>query len=159
MPVPVIGIHSMETCESGSYYESDTIMWRLDQISQDSQTQHKQNETEILNRLVAGHYDTQIRMDIGDHVNTPLAVVLKLTEDENTDVRFGLAENHNLHASALNLLAEDSNPFVAQRAQKTLARLAGSAADIVHAKDKIGIVRCAFPNALGRRLKGYYRGC
>jgi hypothetical protein len=46
-----------------------------------------------------------------------------LAQDESADLRYQLAENHNIHKSVLNLLADDSHPYVAHRAQKTLKRL------------------------------------
>lgn len=73
--------------------------------------------------LATQRCDTQSRMDMGDHRDTTLEIALLLAGDECADVRLALAENHNLDESVLILLTEDSNPYVAHRAQKTLARL------------------------------------
>ncbi len=141
MPVPFTPItnsHALDSPESDCYHEGDSIVWWLNQVTEDHATQHK--KAEILNRLATGHYETQTRMDIGDHVNTPLEALLLLTEDENADVRFALAENHNIHENVLRLLSQDSNPYVAHRAQKTLARMEASAAIVVPVVDVAPIV-------------------
>jgi hypothetical protein len=111
--------------ESDFYHAGDSISWWLSQKSNNPVTQHK--KTEILNGLTAGIYSAQTRMDIGDCENTPVEVLLMLAADEDPDVRFALAENHNIHESVLNMLAEDSHPYIAHRGQKTLARLKGPA--------------------------------
>jgi hypothetical protein len=116
---------SLGITTSGYYHEGEPILSWLRQAAADSATQEKKNE--ILSRLVAGNCDAQTRMDIGDHVHTPLEALLLLTEDEHVDVRFALAENHNIPESILNVLLEDSNPYVAHRAQKTLASLSEKA--------------------------------
>jgi hypothetical protein len=105
----------------GCYHEGEPILCFLRETTEDSATQDK--KIEILSKLAAGDYDAQARMDIGDHVNSPLEALLLLTEDANVDVRFALAENYNIHESVLNLLREDSNPYVAHRAQETLRSL------------------------------------
>jgi hypothetical protein len=53
-----------------------------------------------------------------------------------------LAENHNIDDSVLKLLAEDSHPYVAHRAQKTLKRLEGGTA-IVNPMPILRIARLA----------------
>jgi len=117
-------IDSMDITLSGCYREGEPILSWLHQPAEDCVTQDK--KTEILNRLIAGDCDAQTRMDIGDHVHTPLEALLLLADDENVDVRFALAENHNILVSVLNVLVEDSNPYVAHRAQKTLDTLSRS---------------------------------
>ncbi len=51
----------------------------------------------------------------------PLGVPAAL--DTNPDVRYALAENHNISRVVLTRLSEDPNPYVAYRANKTLRRL------------------------------------
>lgn len=48
--------------------------------------------------------EPQKRIDACDNINTPLAVRLILARDENPDVRYALAENHNIPEIVLNLL-------------------------------------------------------
>jgi hypothetical protein len=62
-------------------------------------------------------------MAVADHLNTPVAVLILLAEDDNADVRYALAENHNISRDVLNKLLNDSNPYVANRAERTLSRL------------------------------------
>jgi hypothetical protein len=47
---------------------------------------------------------------------------MMLALDESIDVRFQMAENHNLPDAILRILSEDENPYVAQRAAMTLGR-------------------------------------
>jgi hypothetical protein len=132
-----------------------SIPWWLNEKSDYPVTQSM--KTGVLSSLAAGSYDTQTRIDIGDHVSTPLEVHLQLAADENVDVRFALAENHNVHERVLSLLAEDSHPYVAHRAQKTLARLKAGVANIVHwvqdVAPIVSIKRFASPKTLGSKLK------
>lgn len=77
----------------------------------------------VILRLLALSSDPELRMAVADHLNTPLAVLILLAEDVNVDVRYALAENHNISRDVLNKLLNDSNPYVANRAERTLARL------------------------------------
>ena len=52
-----------------------------------------------------------------------LKTLITLAQDLNVDVRYAIAENHNIHADVLNILLDDDNPFVAHRAQKTVRAL------------------------------------
>ncbi len=78
---------------------------------------------------LAAHADVGVRIAVADHPSTRSETVLLLAQDENADLRYAIAENHNIDVAVLNMLTEDDNPFVAQRAKKTLARL--QAASIV----------------------------
>ena len=49
-----------------------------------------------------------------------------LANDEDADVRYALAENHNISRAVLNKLEGDSNPYVADRATKTLQRISAN---------------------------------
>ena len=115
--------------EPGCYQEGESILSWLNRANTDSTVQHK--KTEILDLLAAKEFDAQTLMDIGDHVATPLEVHLLLAVNEDPDVRFALAENHNVPESVLKMLVEDSNPYVAYRAQKTLAKLDVSGANLL----------------------------
>lgn len=112
--------------ETRCYRAGDPIDWWLHQSTKDSSMQKKKDA--ILSGLaqVIGNpqmADGQALTDIGDDANTPLKILFVLREDGDADLRFALAENHNIHRSVLSLLAEDANPYVAHRAQQTLSRL------------------------------------
>lgn len=77
---------------------------------------------ELLLELVS-HPDVNVRISVADHRSAPVEALMRLAEDESLDVRYALAENHNVHSDVLLKLSEDDNPYVAHRAQKTLARL------------------------------------
>ncbi len=106
---------------SGCYHEGESVLNWLNQFTEDATMQNKKSD--LLQKIATGHWAPQTRMDIGDHSNTPLEALLLLTADANADVRFALAENHNIHESILKALLEDSNPYVAHRARMTLTTL------------------------------------
>ena len=49
--------------------------------------------------------------------------LLKLARDKSDDIRYQLAENHNVPTQVLLVLVSDENPFVRARAERTLERL------------------------------------
>ncbi|MBX9686897.1 MAG: hypothetical protein K2X27_09360 [Candidatus Obscuribacterales bacterium] len=75
-----------------------------------------------LRSLVAGA-DLKLKMSIADDLSTPMEVLFILAEDESLDLRYALAENHNLSRDLLEFLTLDSNPYVAHRARKTIIRM------------------------------------
>jgi len=125
----IIGGQAFEYAPLGCYKEGDSILWWLNQASGDPATQKK--KTDILDGLNSRSCNAQTRMDLGDSADTPLEALVLLTKDENADVRFALAENHNIHRSVLDLLVDDTNPYVAFRAKRTLARLEGAATKVM----------------------------
>jgi hypothetical protein len=52
-----------------------------------------------------------------------------LARDDNPNVRYAIADNHNISIAILKRLAEDENPYIACRAAKTLLRVSGSESD------------------------------
>jgi hypothetical protein len=54
---------------------------------------------------------------------TPLRLLNKLAFDENPDVRYEIAEDANTPFDLLRMMTEDENPYVAERAKRTLNRL------------------------------------
>jgi hypothetical protein len=66
------------------------------------------------------------KIEIADHINTSLEAHMLLANDEDADVRYALAENHNISRAVLNKLEGDSNPYVADRATKTLQRISAN---------------------------------
>jgi hypothetical protein len=63
------------------------------------------------------------RIAIADDPRTSFKILQHLSKDASMDLRFALAENHNIDARILMTLTGDINPFVAHRATKTLARV------------------------------------
>lgn len=51
------------------------------------------------------------------------AILQVLLADTNPDIRYSLAENYNLPRETLAMLLDDENPYVCNRARKTLQRL------------------------------------
>jgi hypothetical protein len=47
-----------------------------------------------------------------------------VAKDESVDLKYAIAENHNIDVDVLIMLTKDDNPFVAHRAKKTLERIA-----------------------------------
>ncbi len=76
----------------------------------------------VLNAL-ARHSDVDVRIAVAENRMTPIETVMALSRDENLDLRFAIAENHNLNVEILNVLMGDSNPFIAERAKRTIRRL------------------------------------
>ena len=76
----------------------------------------------VLHRL-SQHKDVGVRMAVADHRNTHIITAMQLAWDHSPDLRYALAENHQIDSGVLDILAKDENPYVADRAQKTLSRL------------------------------------
>jgi len=87
---------------------------------------HQATSTYVLSEL-ASHADVEVRIAVADQRNTPTETVMILAQDDSVDLRYAIAENHNIGADVLRILTEDDNPFVAQRAKKTLNRIMGGA--------------------------------
>ncbi|MFA7336321.1 MAG: hypothetical protein WC028_06015 [Candidatus Obscuribacterales bacterium] len=102
----------------------------------------------LLHRLCK-HADTKVRLHLAENKHTPIELLVVLSYDSNpsvrlavaenasahhclieravedicVDVRYGLAENPHLPTHLLRKLAVDDNPYVACRAERTLARV------------------------------------
>lgn len=107
--------------------------------------------------MLAESCNVDVRMAVADNGNALLETTMMLAQDESVDLRYQLAESHNIDESVLKLLVEDPNPYVAHRAKKTLARLAGGATNVVYAAPKVvpivSIKRFASTHAMGSKLK------
>jgi len=77
---------------------------------------------EILAELAMSNF-AEVREAVMDHALCPVSIHLMLAEDECSDVRFAMAENHNLSFSVLEKLSHDDNPFVSMRAERTMRRV------------------------------------
>lgn len=83
---------------------------------------HENTPPQVLVQL-AQHVDSEVRAQVADNPNTPQEAILMLIKDESIDVRFALAECYHLGKVHLEILLEDENPYVVDRAQSTLQRL------------------------------------
>ncbi len=83
---------------------------------------HPTTSAIVLHRL-SQHKDVEVRMAVADHKNTHVITTMQLAWDDNPDLRYAIAENHQIDNGILDILAKDENPYVADRAQKTLSRL------------------------------------
>ena len=83
---------------------------------------HPATSAIVLHRL-SQHSNVEVRMAVADNKNTHTITSMQLAQDDNADLRYALAENHQIDSGILDILASDENPFVADRAQKTLLRL------------------------------------
>ncbi len=79
-------------------------------------------DRDTLSRL-AFHHDPEVRAAVADNINTPDTCFKRLALDESVDVRYRLAENPYAPLSSLYTVLKDENPYVSQRAKKTLSRL------------------------------------
>jgi hypothetical protein len=72
---------------------------------------------------LASYPDKEVKAAVGDNRNTAADTLMMLARDDDVDVRYTLAENHNIPLDVLQLLLEDDNPYVADRARRTINRL------------------------------------
>lgn len=95
------------------------------------------NSTDVLERIaenpntsaetlwrLAYNAESRVRAALASNDNTPFDVLEMLSQDESTDVRWAVAENPRMPVHILNSLLMDSNPYVSDRAGKTLSRMA-----------------------------------
>jgi hypothetical protein len=76
----------------------------------------------MLNKF-SKHSSTAVRIAVADNLYTDLATMFALSSDDELDVRYSIAENCNAPIAVLQKLTGDLNPYVADRAQRTLTRL------------------------------------
>ena len=72
---------------------------------------------EIIDEL-AEDEDANVRYGVARNPNTPVEVIMKLTEDEDANVRYGVADNPRISAEVLRKLAEDEDEWVRQEVAK-----------------------------------------
>jgi hypothetical protein len=97
------------------YFESTSeIDW--EKVAEDSTT-----GWQIL-ELLANHNSPSVRAAVADNVNANQSTLLKLAYDSDVDLRYQLAENHNISREVLAVLLEDENPWVRVRAEMTHKR-------------------------------------
>lgn len=77
---------------------------------------------DILTELAMSSFP-DVREAVADHQLCPVSIRLMLADDEYIEVRFALAENHNMPFQVLEKLSQDANPYVANRAERTMRRV------------------------------------
>ncbi len=97
-----------------------TLTWRTPRAK--IAASHASTTASILQGL-SKHHSLEVRMAVADNENTSANTSMQLAHDSNADLRYAMAENHHMHKSILDFLTKDINPFVADRAQKTILRL------------------------------------
>jgi hypothetical protein len=76
----------------------------------------------VLTRLLQDN-NTDVRLSLSNNQKLPKIFMAQLARDESPDVRLGLAENPLVPKSILQVLTSDDNPYVSSRARRTLDRL------------------------------------
>jgi hypothetical protein len=76
----------------------------------------------ILAKLAADA-DPEVRLAVVSNPSTPFSSLVALLKDQSCDVRFGIAEDPGSPEWILYSLCFDENPYVANRAETTLAGL------------------------------------
>lgn len=61
-----------------------------------------------------------VRIAVARNPNVPVAILWMLAMDDHLDVRYSIAENANTPPIVLFWLTDDENPYIAQRAAKTI---------------------------------------
>lgn len=84
--------------------------------------QKEETPATILAELATSRH-IEVREAIADNPATPYGILLSLALGDSVDLRYYMAENHNLPEGILLILMEDDNPYVADRADRTMARL------------------------------------
>jgi len=77
-------------------------------------------------RQLAGHQMEDVRVAVAENPSTPREILLILARDNQADVRYCMAENANLPTQILEVLAEDENPYVSNRAMRSIQRQKGA---------------------------------
>lgn len=77
-------------------------------------------------RRLSRHERAAVRAAVAENTDAHSDVLRALASDESIDVRYSLADNANVPSDILQLLTADENPYVAYRAQTTIARMQAS---------------------------------
>ncbi|MBX9690717.1 MAG: hypothetical protein K2X27_28640 [Candidatus Obscuribacterales bacterium] len=64
-----------------------------------------------------------VRAAVAANPATPLEILRVLADDPNLDLKYSMAENHNLPLEILEKLSSDDNPYIHNRATRTMERL------------------------------------
>lgn len=83
--------------------------------------EHSNASPGLLNML-SDHTSCEVRIAVAEHQSTPIKAVWKLAEDNCLDIPYRLAENPFTPYEVLEWLTECDNPFVQDRALRTIKR-------------------------------------
>jgi hypothetical protein len=75
--------------------------------------------------------DPEVRLSAAEHLNLPYFALKRLVEDPCLDVRLGMAANPNLPISILEMLIKDENPYIQDRARRSIERLNSTRAKVM----------------------------
>ena len=78
---------------------------------------------EHLLRLLYIDQSADVRIAVAENPSCPQDLIQHLVNDKNDDVRFAIAENPNVALEVLAALSEAENPFVSERAKRTISRI------------------------------------
>ncbi len=84
--------------------------------------ENRHTPIELLMALSADS-DAAVRLAVAENASSHHCLIERAVNDESVDIRYGLAENPHVPSHLLKILALDENPYVAMRAQQTLARV------------------------------------
>jgi len=84
--------------------------------------EHENTSLSTLFRLVQDE-NAEVRQSIAFNPKRTTTLLQQLAQDSSADVRYLIAEDALVPPAVLRLLSNDENPYVAQRALKTLSRL------------------------------------
>jgi hypothetical protein len=119
-----------------------TVNWKIPylkaanpQISREQLALLAQSDNHKVRRRVAEHSNTpsvvlaqlsqddhaSVKLEAARNSAAPTEIALELAHDSDPTVRYGLAEDANISKEALGTLVMDENPYVSDRARKTLA--------------------------------------
>lgn len=62
----------------------------------------------------------EVRLSVGLNPITPLSIICRLCQDEDISVRLGMADCVDTQEDILEILHNDTNPYVACKAEETL---------------------------------------
>lgn len=71
------------------------------------------------------HSSTAVRTAVAENLYTDLATMFTLCGDADLDLRYSIAENPHAPIAILQKLTGDANPYIAERARRTVTRLMG----------------------------------
>ncbi|MGE0266322.1 MAG: response regulator [Candidatus Obscuribacterales bacterium] len=94
--------------------------------------ENRSTPVDVLSRLV-NHASSEVRIGVADNPECTVEILQILKGDLSVDVRYSLADNHNIPLRILHDLAEDDNPYVADRALRTLNNRSRSGISIARA--------------------------
>ncbi len=72
--------------------------------------------------MLASDRDKDVRVGVCDNWSTPAGLLFLLAGEDCADVRYAIADNSHVPRQILTVLARDENPYVAERAMRTMAR-------------------------------------